>query len=460
MRNVRLLFVAVAVSSGALGLSESVLAQSGGLPEPTLQERLESLEQKQRILERRLELEQEKALEKAKDTPILGAGKEGFFLKSTDGSFQLKLRGYIQTDGRFFIDDQEQPGTNSFRIRRARPILEGTVFRRFDFRLMTDFGEGQTVLQDAYLDFRYWPQVRLRAGKFKSPVGLERLQSATDLLFVERAFPTSLIPNRDVGVQLHGDVWDGAVTYAVGIFNGVPDGGSSDFDNYDEKDYEARLFAHPFKHTEVAWLQGLGLGVAGTWGNQEGSASAPNLPSFKTAGQQTFFRYRSDGTAAGTVVADDKRFRVSPQSYYYWGPFGLLWEYVLSSQEVKKGATSTRLENTAWQVAVSYVLTGDDTSYKGVKPKRPFGSGSDAWGALELAARYSELHVDQDAFPIFADPKKAVREAKAWAVGLNWYLNSNVKFAVDYEHTNFDGGSAKGDREDEKVVLSRLQIAF
>lgn len=460
MRNVRLLFVAVAVSSGALGLSESVLAQSGGLPEPTLQERLESLEQKQRILERRWELEQQKALEKAKDAPILGVGKEGFFLKSADGSFQLKLRGLIQTDGRFFIDDQEQPGANSFRIRRARPILEGTVFRHFDFRLMTDFGEGQTVLQDAYLDFRYWPQVRLRAGKFKFPVGLECLQSATDLLFVERAFSTSLIPNRDVGVQLHGDVWDGAVTYAVGVFNGVPDGGSSDFDNHDEKDYEAHLFAHPFKHTEVEWLHALGLGVAGTWGNQEGSASAPNLPSFKTAGQQTFFRYRSDGTAAGTVVADDKRFRVSPQGYYYWGPFGLLWEYVLSSQEVKKGTTSARLENTAWQVAASYVLTGDDTSYKGVKPKRPFGPGSDAWGALELAARYSELHVDQDAFPIFADPKKAAREAKAWAVGLNWYLNSNVKFAVDYEHTDFDGGSAKGDREDEKVVLSRLQIAF
>lgn len=205
MRNVRLLFVAVALNSGALGLSESVLAQSGGLPEPTLQERLESLEQKQRILERRLELEQEKALEKAKDTSILGAGKEGFFLKSADGSFQLKLRGLIQTDGRFFIDDQEQPGTNSFRIRRARPILEGTVFRRFDFRLMTDFGEGQTVLQDAYLDFRYWPQVRLRAGKFKSPVGLERLQSATDLLFVERAFQTSgpLI----LGVA-HGAPWN------------------------------------------------------------------------------------------------------------------------------------------------------------------------------------------------------------------------------------------------------------
>lgn len=460
MRNFWFVVLAITLTGTIIAVPQAAIAQGTASTGAPVEERLETLDQKVRILERRLELEQEKATEKAKDTPILGAGKEGFFLKSADGAFQLKLRGLVQADGRFFIDDLEQPGTNSFRIRRARPILEGTVFRYFDFRLMTDFGEGQTVLQDAYLDFRYWPQVRLRAGKFKSPIGLERLQSATDLLFVERAFPTSLAPNRDVGVQLHGDVWDGAITYAVGVFNGVPDGGSSDFDNHDEKDYEARLFAHPFKHTEIEPLQGLGLGVTGTWGNQEGSVSAPNLPSFKTAGQQTFFRYRSDGTAVGTVVADDKRFRVSPQGYYYWGPFGLLWEYVLSSQEVKKGTTLARLENTAWQVAASYVLTGDDASYKGVKPKRPFDPRSSAWGALELAARYSELHVDKDAFPIFADPKKAAQEARAWAVGLNWYLNNNVKFAVDYEQTDFDGGSAKGDREDEKVIFSRFQVAF
>lgn len=454
-------FIFVAALAGAMTAGpQSVLAQGAASSETSVQERLETLDQKVRILERRLELEQEKAAEKAKATPVLGAGKDGFFLKSADEAFQLKLRGYLQTDGRFFIDDQERPGTNSFRVRRARPIFEGTVFKHFDFRIMTDFGEGATVLQDAYLDFHYWPQARLRAGKFKPPVGLERLQSATDLLFVERALPTNLVPNRDVGIQLHGDLLNGALTYALGVFNGVVDGGSGDFDNHDEKDYEARLFAHPFKLTEIEALEGLGIGVAGTWGNQEGNTASPNLPSFKTAGQQTFFSYRSDGTAAGTVIANNARFRVSPQGYYYWGPFGLLWEYVLSSQEVKRAAASARIDNRAWQAAASYVLTGDDASYRGVKPKRPFDPRIGAWGAFELAARYSQLHVDKDAFPVFADPQKSAREARAWAVGLNWYLNTNVKLVVDYEQTSFDGGSAKGDREDEKVVFSRLQIAF
>lgn len=46
------------------------------------------------------------------------------------------------------------------------------------------------------------------------------------------------------------------------------------------------------------------------------------------------------------------------------------------------------------------------------------------------------------------------------AVGVNWYLNKTVKYVLNHEQTSFDGGSAKGDREDEKVIPSRLQIAF
>ena len=46
----------------------------------------------------------------------------------------------------------------------------------------------------------FQPWFAVTAGKFKVPVGLERLQSANDIRFVERAFPTSLLPNRDLGV--------------------------------------------------------------------------------------------------------------------------------------------------------------------------------------------------------------------------------------------------------------------
>lgn len=452
--------------SAAIALTWALLvaAPAGAAPASGVgEDRLETLDQKVRILERKWEIEQESASAKAKDTQTFGAGKEGFFLRSADKSFQLNLRGYAQVDGRFFFGDDEVAGVNQFLLRRVRPILDGIVFQRFEFRIMPDFGEGKTVLQDAYLGAAFAPWAKVRVGKFKEPFGLERLQSATDILFVERALPTNLVPNRDVGVQFHGELLDGALNYALGVFNGVPDGGSADGDVEDDKDFAGRIFAHPFRKTSLSALQGLGIGAAATYGDEGGSPKAPFLPSFKTAGQQTFFTYRADAKSpdeTNTTFAKGRHFRLSPQATYYWGPVGLLSEYVVSSQEVRRGVAAETLRNNAWQVSASYVLTGEDASYKGVKPRNVFDPAANAWGALELAARYGALRIDVDTFPTFADPAKAAREARAWAVGVNWYLNRAIKTQVDYESTAFEGGAPGGDREQEKVLFTRAQVAF
>jgi phosphate-selective porin OprO/OprP len=370
-----------------------------------VQQRLDELEQKIRILERKDELDKEAAAEKAKTGASAVAGRDGFSLRSADGNFQLKLRGYTHFDGRFFQGDDERPATDQFLLRRVRPIVEGTVYKIFDFRIMPDFAEGRTVLQDGYVEARFTPAFKLRAGKFKPPVGLERLQSATEILFVERAFPTSLVPNRDLGIQLSGDVANGTVSYALGVFNGVTDGGNGDGDINDSKDVAARLFFTPFAKS-AGPLKNLGFGVAGSTGDQEGTLATPGLPSFRTPGQQTFFSYRADGTAAGTV------------------------------------------------------LPGGEPTYKSVSPKKVFDREAHTYGAWEIAARYSELHVDEDAFPIFANPASAARSAKAWAVGLNWYLNKNLRWMLDYERTTFEGGAASGDRQDESILFNRIQVSF
>ncbi|MDZ7288688.1 MAG: OprO/OprP family phosphate-selective porin [candidate division KSB1 bacterium] len=441
-----------------VGFSPSGVAQD--TTSTVLAQRLEALDQKVRILERRWEIEQENAAARAKQTPIFSAGKDGFLLKSADEKYRLKLRGYLQTDGRFFAVDQAERNINTFWLRRIRPIFEGTLDKYFDFYLMPDFGEGRTVLQDAYIDFHYCPWARLRIGKFKEPFGLERLQSGANLMFIERALPNNLVPNRDVGVQLHGELLKGTLTYAGGIFNGVADGGSADNDPNDAKDVAGRIFIHPFKNTVVEYLQGLGLGLAGSTGNQQGSASSPNLPIFKTPAQQSFFSYRSDGSVAGTTFADGRRTRISPQAYYYWGSFSLLSEYVFSSQEVTKGSSSTKLLNEAWQVAATYGLTGQKTSYRGVEQTRSFEPKDDNWGAFELAARFSKLEVDKDAFPVFADIARVAQEAKAWAIGLNWYLDKNVKLILNFEQADFIGGANQGNRESEKAIMGRVQISY
>lgn len=425
----------------------------------SVEERLDELDQKVKILDRKSELDKEAATEKAKTASSVTSGKDGFSIKSADGAYVLKLRGYTQFDGRFYQADDQRPANDTFLLRRIRPIFEGTLFKIFDFRIMPDFAQGQTVLFDGYLEGRFSPAFRVRAGKFKPPIGLERLQSATDTFFIERAFPTALVPNRDLGVQLSGDLAGGGVTWAAGYFNGVPDAGNLDLDVEDRKDAAARVFFTPFAKGGGP-LKGLGFGVAGSQGQQKGTLTAPGLAAYRTPGQQTFFSYRTDGTAAGTVIAAGDRQRLSPQAYLYVGPFGLLTEYVTSSQEVRRGDVLADLENKAWQVAGSWVIAGGEPSFRAVAPKQPFDLEAHTWGAFELVARVSRLEVDDDAFPLFANPASAASSAESRGLGFNWYLNRNLRLALNYEVTEFEGGAATGDREDEKVFLSRFQISF
>jgi phosphate-selective porin OprO/OprP len=371
----------------------------------------------------------------------------------------VRVRGYMQADNRFYLADGATPAPNTWEIRRARPILEATAYKYFDFRVMPDFGEGKAQLMEAYADLRFRRQLVLRSGKFKPPLGLERLQSATDLKFAERGAPTNLVPNRDVGIELYGDLAAGTMSYAIGAFDGTPDLGNGDGDRSNAKDVAGRLFFQPFLRRGPALLRVLGLGIAASSGNETGSTASSGLASYRTPGQQVFFAYRSDGTAAGTVVAEGRRQRVVPQGFLYSGPFGLLWEYAASRQHVRLGSSEAVLTHRAWQVAGSVAVTGEPASYRGVTPRHPFDPDSATWGALELALRYGEVRLDSAAFPTYANPATSAAAARSWGVSVNWYLARGVRLSATYERTGFDA-AAGTPRTPERFLVTRLQMGF
>jgi phosphate-selective porin OprO/OprP len=392
---------------------------------------------------------------------VVKASSEGFTLSSEDKAFQLKLRGYVQADSRIFLSDTEQRGTTTFVLRRVRPLVEGTLFGNFDFRVLLDFGGGTATVQDAYLDIHPSKALRLRAGKYKPPFGLERLQSATQLLFVERALPTNLLPNRDIGLQVHGELAEGAFSYAVGAFNGVPDGSSADANSDNSLDLVGRVFAHPFRGTSIEPLKGLGLGLAVSQGQRFGTPAASGLAALRSTAQLPFFSYLTGATADTAVIAQGDHTRLSPQGYYFFGPVGLLAEYVSSAQEVQRGADHAKLSHQSWQAAGYFVLFGGKASYEGVKPTEPFQPSKGTWGAVELVARYNTLTLDPDTFPTFADPARSARKANSWGVGANWYLSSNVRLALNVDGTSFEGGAADdGNRPSETLLLSRFQVSW
>lgn len=456
------------MSKFTTGLAVSAIASFLALPiyaqTADLGGRVEQLEQELKILKRQLELEKEANTEKEKVTPVLSAGASGFSFRSADTNFFLRLRGYVQADGRFFPNDSAGGIANdTFLLRRVRPIFEGTVYDKFDFKIMPDFGSNFSLssandpfIQDAFVNARFTPEFQVQIGKFKGPVDLERLQSAANLLFIERGHPTSLAPNRETGVMIQGDVFDSKLYYAAGVFNGVQDSGSEDFETVDDdKEVAGRLFATPFKTSKHEALRGLGFGVGGSYGSQDGTPGTLRSP-----GQQAIFTY-TGGTSP--VVSDGVHWRFAPQGYYYYGPFGVFGEYIVSDQTIRKTSTPTakmRARNSAWMISMSYILTGEQNTWKGFTPKNPFKPSENHWGAFEIAARVHQLDIDDHVFPNFASAATSTSGATSFGAGVNWYLNKNFKFNVDYEHTDFDGGSSPLLQNGEDVIMTRAQVSF
>ena len=454
-------------------------APAGEVAGPKPQQRFEELDQKVKSLEEQRKQDQEALEAKEKQAPKITFGGNGFSLASPQGNFAVQLKGILQMDSRTFFDEPGVVGNDSLLIRRARPILQGTVFRDFDFLFVPDFAPSSgPQLFDAYVNYKYSPALQFQAGKYKAPLGLEQLVQDRDTLLNERSLATALVPNREVGFEVHGDLFEGRASYAAGIFNGTTDGGNSgNTDFADDRAAIGRLFLQPFKKSSTEVLQGIGLGVAGSYETMSNTNTATlpsntggSLPGYFTDGQQQFFAYNPADKAV--VVAKDDHWRLSPQAYYYYGPLGLLGEYVISNQKVTRTAVapfeSAHLRNTAWEVTASWVLTGEDAAYAGgVVPRRSFDPHEGAWGALQLVGRYAELSIDRAAFPEFADPASSASSAGAWSAGLNWYLNRNVRVNLSFSHTHFHGGGGDGTsapatvtRRDENVMFTRVQLAF
>ena len=389
-------------------------------------------------------------------TPVTAGWSEGFFIQSGDGDYRLQFGVLLHADGRFALG--EVPDSiavrDMFLIRRARTSVRGRLARRFEFALNPDFAGGILVVQDAYLDTLFSPAFRIRVGKSKTPFGLERLQAVSAMLFFERGLPSAIVPNRDVGVQVMGELSGGVISYTAGVLNGVTDGASAaaDTDTNDGKDLAGRVAVRPFARDRASSLRGLVLAVAGTWGTQGGTSA---LPTFRTADlQQPFFSYSG-------AAADGGRTRFSPQVSYYHKAFAALGEYVQSELRVRKGDVLADVDHDAWQVAASWVLTGEaatDAS-PGVRPRANFDFGAGHLGAFQIAARYHVLTVDEEAFALNLASAGSSEKAEAFTVGLNWYLTPNVRYVVNYERTVFDDGR-DGARLPENALVFRMQLAL
>ncbi len=161
-----------------------------------------------------------------------------------------------------YQNERVSDGNNGFTVATMRLKLRGDFDAGFGYYFQTDFTTSPAIL-DAFMYYRVSPGLVFRTGQFKSPFSAEHLISSPDIDFVDRSRVVSaLVPGRQIGAQINGDIAGRVVNYNMGLFNGNGTGsGGNDNSNFM---YAGRLTLSPsiFSEEEESNLLRVGINAA------------------------------------------------------------------------------------------------------------------------------------------------------------------------------------------------------
>ena len=277
----------------------------------------------------------------------------------------------------------------------------------------------------------------LRFGQSKTPVSLEGNTSSSATTFVELALPSQAVyENRRIGVDwaVSRPAWLASLGY-----------------------YGADLQGDNHGHTlagRVAWVplhqasDVLHLGLAASRETPQASTNGLGLVSPPAV------RFRAtpeDGLSpirlvdSSTLVDVDHIDRSGVEGLWIHGPLSLQGEYLNAKTTFYNGKPAYRIDG--YYGFGSWVLTGES---------RPYRDGnvgnivpSHAWGAVELALRYSNVDLN--------DPGVLGGREHDWTLGANWYLGQHLKLQANYIRAFSD---RKGLVVDPHIVELRAQLLF
>lgn len=382
-------------------------------------------------------------------------------------------------------------------VRRARIGVVGKFFNDWNFALIYDFGGssdgfggtapgslpggGTSGIENAFISYTglkpFGGKMAIEAGIMDLPWTLDEATSSNDIVFMERASAGVIAANiaagdfrSAAGARWWNDVvWAGA--YVTGPTTGQIHSASSVAPNGATEQYGA-----------VARVAGQLISGNGYSFHLGGDAEWLIQPS------------RNLVTAAQTVTLSDRpELRIDPttlistgaianassaQAYGVeaagtYGPLFVQGEYYWFNVDRNAntglppiGAPSLQFQGGYVQAA--YALTGETraynpatASYGGIKPAHPFSLDGGGWGAWEIAGRFSTIDLNNRLGTITGI---AGGRQNVYTLALNWYVNGNVRFMLDYLHGDVSRQASAisaadvGSRFD--AVAMRTQFAF
>ncbi len=369
--------------------------------------------------------------------------KGGFEAKTADGDYSFKIGGRMQLDYNSYdgvINKEEGETGSDLFFRRGRIEIKGKV-KDWGYLASYNLTSSGSIdqLNTTYLG---WGKTALLTfGQQKENFGLEDTGSSKWTTGMERSLPASAFDTGNtVGIKLHGAT--DLITYNLGVFKSAIDSDDNSLDTA----VTGRFVVRPINSDGALVHFGAGYTMRDGEFNEIGARLGVRGGENKTA-NKVKAEYNSGLTG-------DEMSAWNFEAAANLGPVHLMAEYF--DGEISGASTTPDLEADGYYLQAGWIVTGESRSYKNgiaafdkVKPK---GKG----GAWEIFARYDSLDVTGgDASPLVDFTGE---EAQTLTLGVNWYVSSAVKIALNYVNAETD--VKKSGEDDGDALTARLQIAY
>lgn len=341
-----------------------------------------------------------------------------------DGSdMQIKTRVMLDhnTYDQTFLE-HETDSVSKFELRRARLTFKAKVLDDWKAKLQLSFEDEEIDVKDAKLTYKGWNIADLTLGYQKEPFGLERLTSSSNLLMAERSMVTQAnSPGRSLGAGASGklELTDWPLLYwQLGIFQP------------EDTDSGAALTS---RLVIVPWNDDTDLFHLGF------SFSERDLDDSAFRINESFEVFGSDSLIEG------KKFIAHSSSLQ---DVELLWQHngltgsAEWSQQTVEDTDGNEYDYYGGYVQFSYLFSGSKRAYK----KATLGTVK-VMNEWEATMRFSTFTLD------YEDKK-----AESFGVGVNYYLNKDIKFMLNYLNATYHPNIQKQDSGD--AFTFRFQFTF
>lgn len=447
---------------------------------PEVEEKFAAQQAKIDALVTQVELNENKAKLAKQESPVWSIAGGRPTITSSDGRFSLAIRALVQYDQAYYMQGAGATGlaaangpdlSSGGNFRRTWFGVQGKLFGDWSYNFNYDFAgsgtEGPGHIQQVWLQYDGLAPFSVRLGAFATPTGLEDMTGSGDTVFLERTAPADAGRNLGGGDARNGvsityatDKLYGAVTYTG---NKIQDSGAFD----EQQAIVGRLAGLAYSSDELKVL--LSAGGSYVFKPQDSAAGSTGggTLSFNAYPELTVDNTGTRFVNTGAIAADHG-WQYGLETAVEWNNLYTQAGYFRYGADLRTGTGAYGFSG--WYGMATYILTGESKPYMPAtgsfgnpKPRIPFSFNGGGWGAWELAARFSDLNLnDRAGFVGSALPAGGLRggDQKIWTLGINWYPVSAIKFSLQYENIDINRIGTKGSVSNTNVGQSLNTLAL